>query len=332
MNTRAIILAILLFLVCKATNGQDVHFSSLMASDMYLNPAKTGFFATDFKVGGAYRNQWQTVSGRGYNTALITAEARLFSSRRKRHSFALGIGYAHDVAGSLKFGQRQLIGSIAYNKQLSKRKAHFVAVGLNVESTTWGFDPSRADFGSSSSSYEGVLLKETSTLSIGAGVHWMLAPSEETAISAGFCASHLNAPSYSFFDNKAIRLSRRYTAYASCLFATSEQTSMNVISKCAFQNDNYELILGAEYLYNFAMTMYDNEALGVGLFYRTGDALVATLRYSHDSFSVGLCYDVNLSSLAKVSSTYGAIELWASYGLNITNHKYKTKTIPCPTF
>lgn len=81
MNTRAIILAILLFLVCKATNGQDVHFSSLMASDMYLNPAKTGFFATDFKVGGAYRNQWQTVSGRGYNTALITAEARLFSSK-----------------------------------------------------------------------------------------------------------------------------------------------------------------------------------------------------------------------------------------------------------
>ncbi len=333
MNKQRIIIPIFLFLLtCTKIFGQDVHFSSIMASDMYLNPAKTAFTQSDIKLGTAYRNQWQTVSGRGYNTALITAEARALSSRRYRQSLGLGIGLAHDVAGSLKFGQRQLFASLSYNKQLSKRYEHFIAVGVSAGKSDWGFDLTHADFGSGTSVQEGIMLNETSAFDLGVGLHWQLSPSDENTVSAGFSLKHLNAPSYSFYENDDIRLAKRYTAYATYFFATTEQTYLNLIAQTSFQNDNYEVVLGGEYIYNFAMTVLDNEHLGVGLFYRTLDALIFSLRYSYNSLSVGLSYDINLSSLSKVSKTYGAIELWASYGLNIGNYKRQTKTIPCPTF
>ncbi len=299
---------------------------------MYLNPAKTAFTQSDIKIGAMYRNQWQTVSGRGYNTALVTAEARLLSSKRYRQSLGLGVGYAQDVAGSLRFGQRQIFASLAYNKQLSKRYEHFIAIGLNGGKISWGFDPTQTDFGQSPSSEEGIMLSDISTFDLGIGAHWQLSPSDGYTISAGFSLQHLNSPTYSFYDNQSIKLKQRYLAYITYLFPTTEQTSMNFVAQSSFQNDNYEVVVGGEYIYNFAMTVHDFETLGLGLYYRTFDALVLSLRYSYNSLAIGLSYDINISSLSKVSKTYGAVELWASYGLNIKNYKQQTKTIPCPTF
>ena len=332
MNYYKIILLYLIFVSCSKIFGQDVHFSSLTSNDMYLNPAKTSFFSSDFKIGSAYRNQWQTVSTNGYNTSLFTLEARLFSSRRYKHSFGIGAGFMQDVAGTLKFGQKQWFVSLAYNKQLSKRYEQFISIGASMGRTSWGFNPANADFGQMASDYEGIYLNKTTTFDYSMGVHWQMNPSEYQNISAGFAVFHINSPTYSFYENSSIRLARRYTAYATYLFPTTEQSYIQSVIRYSKQNDNYELLAGLEFIYSFSMTVFDNENLGIGLYYRSNDALVATLRYQFNQFAAGLAYDVNLSSLSKVSNTYGALELWVNYGINTIKYKQKTKTIPCPTF
>lgn len=332
MNICKAIFICMLFFLCINLSAQDVHFSSFMAGDMYLNPAKTAFFSSDFKVGAAYRNQWQTVSGRGYNTTLITSEAKLFSSSRYKHSFGLGCGFLKDVAGSLGFGQRQLLLSMAYNKMLTKRNNHFIAVGINMQNTSWSYDVEKADFGLSPSDKEGIYLSKTTAFDIGVGIHWQISLKEDKHISAGFAVAHLNSPVYSFYDNSNIRLARRYTAYLTYLFTTSQQSFVNFAARYSYQNDNMEILAGGEFIYDLSMTMFDNEYIAVGLYFRTFDALVLSLRYQHSAFNIGLSYDVNLSSLSKVSYTYGALELWTSYEIDTFKHKKQIKTIPCPTF
>ena len=104
------------------------------------------------------------------------------------------------------------------------------------------------------------------------------------------------------------------------------------MARYSHQNDNTEILAGGEFIYDLSMTMFDNEYIATGLFFRTFDALVLTLRYRRSALDVGLSYDVNISSLSKVSHTYGALELWASYELDTFKHKKQIKTIPCPTF
>ena len=113
MNKTYVVNLLIITFFALSLQGQDVHFSSINANDMYLNPAKTAFTSTDFKVATAYRNQWQTVSTNGYNTTLFTVEARLLSSKKYRHSLGLGLGFVSDVAGTLNFGQRQMFVNLS---------------------------------------------------------------------------------------------------------------------------------------------------------------------------------------------------------------------------
>ncbi len=329
---RKVIFTTLILLSCTKFFGQDVHFSTISTSDMFLNPAKTAFSPYDFKVGAAYRNQWQTISVSGYNTSLLSAEARLFSSRQYRHSFGIGLMFMQDVAGSLDFGEQQISLSVSYNKQLTKNHEQFLSLGLSFGRTTWGYDATNADFGRFDSDDEGILLSKISTFDLSAGVHWQISPVEEQNISAGVAVFHINNPTYSFYDNTSISLMPRYTLYATYLFPTSEQSKMQSILRFNKQNDNYELVAGLEWIFSLSTTVFDIENIAAGIFYRSNDAMIITLSYRFNELTAGLAYDVNLSSLSKVSHTYGAVELWASYGINRFKYKRQTKTIPCPTF
>lgn len=299
---------------------------------MFLNPAKTTFFSSDFKVGAAYRNQWQTVSVSGYNTYLLTAEAKLYQSRRYRQSLGIGIGFARDVAGSLQFGQRNIFASLAYNKQIKKSNNQFIAAGIQIGNTNWSYDISNADFGQSESDKEGILLSRFSVFDLSAGLHWQMDIKEESNIAAGIALFHMNEPALSFYDNSEVRLKKRFTSYLSWMMPTSENTRLKLLVLSSFQNDNYEITGGADMVYSLSRTMVDTEAVGLGLYFRSNDAIILSPYYQYNSFTAGLSYDINISGLSAATKTYGALELWLSYGFNISGYRKQIKSIPCPTF
>lgn len=321
--------------IALLTNGQDIHFSSLNANDMYLNPAKTAFFSTDFKVATTYRNQWQTVSTNGYNTSLFTAEARLLSSKRYRQSLGVGVGFMRDAAGSLNFGQRQMFVNLSYNKQIQKRNNHFISLGLQLANTYWSYDATNADFGQNPADWEGILLSNTSYNDVSLGLHWQIEPTDMQTLSAGLALFHLNKPYISFMedlDSEDLRLHERYFAYLNYLFPTTDVSQLHLQANFTKQNDNYEIIVGGEYLLDIATTIFDKNTIGLGLYYRSNDAIIVGLKYQYNTFDFGISYDINVSGLSQVSNTYGGLELHLSYGFNKYSYNKKIKTIPCPTF
>lgn len=335
MNRNYVLCLVLFTLIALSTKGQDIHFSSIKANDMYFNPAKTAFFATDFQIATTYRNQWQSVSTNGYNTSLFTAEARLFKSKRYKHSFGIGVGFMRDVAGTLNFGQRQLFMSLSYNKQISKHNNQFISLGFQFANTYWSYDATDADFGQEQADWEGLYLSNLSHKDLSLGVHWQIEPADLQTLTAGIASFHLNTPMLSFLSQDnfyQIKLQPRHLAYINYQFPTTELTTLQLHSHANFQNDNYEIIIGGECTVDMSRTIFDQNNIGAGLYYRSNDALILVLTYQFNSLKAGISYDVNISGLSQVSHTYGGLELYISYGLNKYSYNKKIKTIPCPTF
>ena len=260
MNKTYVASLLMFTLIALSLQGQDVHFSSINANDMYLNPAKTAFTSTDFKVATAYRNQRQTVSTNGHNTTLFTAEARLLSSKKYRHSLGLGLGFVSDVAGTLNFGQRQMFVNLSYNKQIEKRNNHFISIGVQLSNTYWSYDMTNADFGPQQSDWEGILLSDLSYNDVSLGIHWQIEPVDFQAISAGFAVFHLTQPGLTFMDELNIgqlRLKPRYYGYVNYLFPTSDASKIQLSASTSIQNDNYEILIGGDYIIDMSNTIFD---------------------------------------------------------------------------
>ena len=335
MNKIYVLNLLIITFFALSLQGQDVHFSSINANDMYFNPAKTAFTDTDFKVATAYRNQWQTVSTNGYNTTLFTAEGRILSSKKYRHSFGIGLGFLSDVAGTLNFGQRQMFVNLSYNKQIEKRNNHFISIGVQLANNYWSYDATNADFGQSQSDWEGILLSNLSYNDISLGVHWQIEPSDMQTLAAGIAVFHLTQPGLSFIDElnlNEIKLRPRYYGYVNYLFPASVASNVNLSARLSTQNDNYEIIAGGDYLIDMSNTIFDQNNIGAGLYIRSLDAIILTLKYQFNSLNVGLAYDINISGLSQVSNTYGGLEIYLSYGFNKFSYNKKIRTIPCPTF
>lgn len=335
MNKLYVVCFLLFTTTALLTKGQDVHFSSVNANDMYMNPAKTAFFSTDFKLSTIYRNQWQTVSTNGYSTCLFTAEARVLKSKRFRHSFGIGVGFLKDIAGALNFGQRQIFASLSYNKQIQKHNNHYLSIGLQLNNAYWSYDATNADFGQSPSDWEGLYLSNLSYNDLSLGLHWQIEPQDMQTLSAGAAIFHINTPSLSFLDEYALndlRLKPRYYTYVNYIFSTTEQTSLQLTANLSQQHDNYEFIIGGLCNIDIAPTIFDQNNIGAGLYYRSNDAIIVALKYQYNNLNFSLSYDINISGLSQVSNTYGGLELCLTYGFNRFSYNKKITTIQCPTF
>src|SRR5580693_7822953 len=78
----------------------DIHFSQFYETSILRNPALTGVFENDYKVGVYYRNQWSSITN-PYNTVLLSAESHVQVKQTSEDFFSFGIlGYT-DKAGSI---------------------------------------------------------------------------------------------------------------------------------------------------------------------------------------------------------------------------------------
>ena len=57
-----------LFFIAVFSTAQDIHFTQFTYTPLNTNPAQTGLFDGDYRVGGNYRTQWWEVPGLPYTT------------------------------------------------------------------------------------------------------------------------------------------------------------------------------------------------------------------------------------------------------------------------
>ena len=99
---------LLMILSAQYAQGQDIHFSQFYETSILRNPALTGIFTGDYKVGVVYRNQWSSIS-KPFQTAVVNAETRIPVRGEANDFVSVGLLAYYDKAGSVSLQTTSLI-------------------------------------------------------------------------------------------------------------------------------------------------------------------------------------------------------------------------------
>src|SRR5437868_4114157 len=125
------LLSLMAMLTVEVAVSQDLHFSQFFNSPLLTNPANTGFLPdADFRFGGTYRSQWNSVLSSPYKTSTLFADAQVFRDRFENGWLGLGGVLLYDVAGSGNLKSTKLYGSLAYHQMLGN--SSLLSAGFNV--------------------------------------------------------------------------------------------------------------------------------------------------------------------------------------------------------
>ena len=96
-----------------------------------------------------------------------------------------------------------------------------------------------------------------------------------------------------------------------------------------FQGNATEFNIGTMLEYNLPDNDDPDAYFAVGAYYRLKDALIAGIGFGYKNFSLGITYDINLSSLSVASSNKGGLEISLIYQGSIEQTIQKMN-IECP--
>src|SRR4051812_30609664 len=118
---------VLLFASRGASAQADIHFSQFYETSILRNPALTGIFGDDYKLGAYYRNQWNSISN-PYSTFLVTAESHLSVRETSEDFISFGLVSYYDKAGSIDQKITTIYPAFNYNKSLDIDHNRFLSV------------------------------------------------------------------------------------------------------------------------------------------------------------------------------------------------------------
>ena len=313
---------LLLIFFCVQGEAQDINFSQYQEIPILRNPSLTGIFNGDIRVIGGYRNQWVSVPV-NYQTTAGSVE---FKKNVGYSSFwSFGFQFTNDAAGDGRLGKSQFLPVFAYHQLLNEDYNLFLSGGIIGGQVTQRFDPTRLRFGDqfvggaySATNPTNATFSNTSINYRDVAVGLSLSGEGgyyNYKYNIGASYFHFNDPKVAFSALNDIRLNRKFAINGSIAFTTSDYGDRIVLNGDYFTQGGSRMFQGGVLYRKMIFEEYgeENEAISFGCFYRWNDALVPLLKYQHESWTVGLSYDVNVSKLARASRTVGAFELTLSY-------------------
>ena len=307
------------FLIClllvSAAIGQDIHFSHFFAAPLNLNPALTGHFDGKYRVGGNYKNQWQSVT-EPYRTFSGYGDYKL-SRKSNRNQFSAGLLLIHDESGDGDLTVNKAFGSLAYQKSF-----HFpirINAGIGVGYVQKSLDFSKlffdnqwtnAGFNENILSGEAVGEEKLNYLDVQAGVVIDYIFPDDHLVYVGLNYAHAFTPKESFYNN-ANELGDRPVLHGGGRFLLDDGLVIEPSFIFMDQNKAREFIGGA----NAGLDLKKQipTMLWAGFYIRgSGDAIpVAGIQYNNIKALVS--YDINFSTLKPASENRGGIEFSIQY-------------------
>lgn len=297
--------------------GQDIHFSQYFASPTTLNPAMTGGFNGDFRVGANYRKQWFVTSA--YSTFSAFGDMPLMKKKLNGDQMGVGIYFYNDNAGQGTVTTNNVMASYAYHKVLDRFDKHRLSLGVAVGFLQKRIDINKLTFesqfngddGFNTDISSGEAFDNTSVFNadINAGIVWNSRFSDHVNAYLGFTFSHISRPKENFLAGSDNRLSRKYTLHGSIDFTLGEYLHFIPGFMYLSQNTAQETMAGAAFGYDIS----ENQSFYLGGWYRIQDAFVAYLGYEVYNLRFGFSYDATTSSWKEANNGNGAVEVSLVY-------------------
>lgn len=321
--------------------GQDLHFSQYYENPSLVNPALTGS-AYVMRASLIYKDQWRSVTV-PYKTYGASYEMKFkasswdrvdpFKTRTFKKSFnklSGGLSFYSDKAGDGNMGTNQVNLSLATFIKSGEYSA--VSLGLqggmvqktidytklifsNQYNGSTGYDqaiPNGEQYGAQNFTYA----------DFAAGAMWMYSREEKSIgennqlkVDAGVGMFHINKPKQKFLVGTAEKLFSKYVVHGRALIGIPH-SNVGIAPSfiCQIQGPTKEIIAGAMvkyYLKNDSKyTGYiKRSSIGLGASYRYKDAVIVAALLEVGQYAIGFSYDINTSSLSKVSSLRGGPEI-----------------------
>lgn len=339
------ILSLLSLLASNNAGAQDIHFSQFYENAILRNPALTGIFSGDYKVGLNYRTQWSNISV-PFQTGLISGETRVAVNKEVGDYVSFGLCATYDHAGSINFNSVQVYPAINYNKSLEDKHGSYLSVGFAGGFIQRSVDESKMTFSSqyinggynpANPTGENMTFRKIQNydLSAGLSLNSSMGASNNVNYYLGVAAYHVTKPSQTFVgQDQFIRLNTKWEGNLGFKCNVNQEFAITMHLNYSNQAPYEEWIGGGFVSWKNATETNPTKKFTVyaGLFYRLQDAIVPTLKLDYQAYSVTFSYDVNNSSLKPASEGVGGYEISLFMRGNYKKDKSAADATKCPRF
>ena len=335
MKLKIVLLNVFLLILVFLVRGQDLTFSQFDQNPLLRNPALAGIFDGNLRIGGAIRNQWQSITV-PYKTQALSIESK-FLIGKHNDWITGGAQLVRDVAGDIDLGRTQFLPVVNFHKSLSGDEDNFLSLAFMGGPVISQFDPSKLQMGDQYDPLTGSFNPNTVSqqrfnksnftyFDLSTGLSWSSSfdashdPTQQLWVDyyVGLGIFHFNQPKVGFYSNDtSTTLSPKYAFNAGIYVPLNNLSKLNFTADYFRQGGNRQFLGGV--MYQREITAKSGSGLdfdmsiAAGTYYRWNDALVPTLRMDVSDFSFGFSYDVTLSQLKTASQLRGGFELTMCY-------------------
>jgi type IX secretion system PorP/SprF family membrane protein len=345
---RRIIYALLCLACCLPgkIQAQDPAFSQFFASPLTLNPALTGKFSGIVRVAGNYRNQWPQINN-AFITSTISVDGNILTNKiTNGDAWGVGLMAMTDRTANGTLTSNYVSLSTSYQKALDENGWNQIGVGFQGTYASKRLDGTKLTFEDQLDQQGGWTLPSSEAISghqidlsyfdLNVGVLFNGSTDGNNNYYLGASAYHILQPTESFTGNSSYTLHPRYTVHGGYSFPLSQSSNDNFIHLSGLYS-NQSGAVDAELGGAWSYTLNNDDAnqpinLYLGTWVRFSnltDAIIPYIGLDISSFTLGMSYDVNVSSLKSASESQGGIEISLIY---IKKPSDGRKTIPCPKF
>lgn len=344
-----LVLALFLGVGMNKIQAQDIHFSQFYMSPMTLNPAMTGVMDCTDRLSVGYRNQWAGVAkNHAYNTMAASYDKKFTAFRRDY--WGLGVSLFGDRAGASRFTTSSVSLAGSFSKYLGGNRnfSNYLVFGAELGMGNRFFSMDELKFpiqhdgrgGWANVSHGETIFEDNSIFygDVNAGLLWFMNWQNAGSFYIGGAYSHINKPNQSFAsegsNNVAVLLYSKYTLHTGGEFPISSSTSLVPGIVTFLQGPSWQLNGGTAVRFDIGSQRFQTQNFQIGAWarlvnkyiynindggelledYNLGlDAIIGSVRFQYNEFTVGFSYDANVSSLNKGTSGNGSFELMLMY-------------------
>ncbi len=329
-------LPILLFLFCVgnfSVFSQDIHFSQYNLTPLAINPALAGAYK-NFEAIANYKSQWTSLSPNAYKTIMVSCDSRMMQSKWKSKWLTAGLNVFKEKAGDGNMSTLQSNLSFGFHTMLSDKHTlggallvGFAQRGIDYAPLSWNDQYQNGSYDKTNPSGE-TSLSSTGKFSypdVGFGILHQFSKgldysttNDMILIRTGLAVTHLNKPSYTFAGSNE-RLYARIIGHIDAVIGIPN-TNFAILPGFLYmrQGPSSEIIPGSYFRYVFRKDskftgIAKSASIAVGTHLRLKDSFIPSVQLELSEYTIGISYDVNISSLKSVSYGKGGFEISLRY-------------------
>ena len=329
------------------SRAQDPAFSQFFASPLTLNPALTGKFNGALRVAGNYRNQWPQINN-AYITSTISLDGNIMANKiTNGDAWGIGLMTMTDKTANGILTSNYVAVSTSYQKALDENGWDQIGIGFQGSYASKRLDGTRLNFEDQLDQQGGWTLPSSELVSghqvnlsyfdLNLGILFNGSSDGNNNYYLGASAYHILQPTESFSGDNLYTLHPRFTLHGGYSFPLSGTNNNNFIHLSGLysrQSNAVDAMIGGTWSYNLNSDEPAGNPINLYLgvwtrFSNLTDAIIPYVGLDVGSFTIGMTYDVNVSSLKSASESQGGFEISLIY---IKKPAEGRKTIPCPKF